>query len=527
MDVCIGIMRIQVSFLCGGDTLMIAIYARQSVDKKDSLSIEDQIERCKAEIGQESYRVYKDKGYSGKNLDRKEFPLMMNDIRAGIISKVVVYRLDRISRSVLDFANIYAVLEEYGVEFVSCNEKFDTSLPHGKAMLDISMVFAELERKTIQQRVIDAYASRSRAGFYMGGRIPYGFTKKQTTLGGIKTSQYVPEPLEIEQIRTIFEMYSKPATSLADIVRYLKANNIKKTRGIEWSSSRLTETLRNPIYVRADMDLYNFYKSRGTEIVNDADSFIGTNGCYLYTKDVNKIVGSTKNMAHYENMVLVLAPHEGIVDSDTFIRCRLKAEQNVQIPNGRRSHTTWVSGKLKCIKCGYAMRYNKWEGKTTENEYYLCSAVNSKKCDGVGAVHKHTIESVVLEQLKEKIKSIKVEQTRPNTNQSEINKLKALITTKESEIDKILDNFKYASQTIIERMNEEVESLAEEIKELENQIFKLEYSKNETGQIDTDSIEKIFKHWDSISKEDKAKVVDILITKVLVSKEKIEIEWKI
>ena len=119
---------------------------------------------------------------------------MMNDIRAGIISKVVVYRLDRISRSVLDFANIYAVLEEYGVEFVSCNEKFDTSLPHGKAMLDISMVFAELERKTIQQRVIDAYASRSRAGFYMGGRIPYGFTKKQTTLGGIKTSQYVPEP---------------------------------------------------------------------------------------------------------------------------------------------------------------------------------------------------------------------------------------------------------------------------------------------------------------------------------------------
>jgi vacuolar-type H+-ATPase subunit I/STV1 len=173
------------------------------------------------------------------------------------------------------------------------------------------------------------------------------------------------------------------------------------------------------------------------------------------------------------------------------------------------------------------MRYNKWTGKTTENEYYLCSAVYSKKCDGVGAVHKHVIESVVLEQLKEKVKSIKVEQSRPNTNQSEINKLKALITTKESEIDKILDNFKYASQTIIERMNEEVESLAEDIKELENQIFKLEYSKNETGQIDTDSIEKIFKHWDSISKEDKAKVVDILITKVLVSKEKIEIIWKI
>ena len=107
---------------------MIAIYVRQSVDKKDSLSIEDQIERCKAEIGQESYKVYEDKGYSGKSLNRRDFPLMMNDIRAGNISKVVVYRLDRISRSVLDFANIYAVLEEYGVEFVSCNEKFQISV---------------------------------------------------------------------------------------------------------------------------------------------------------------------------------------------------------------------------------------------------------------------------------------------------------------------------------------------------------------------------------------------------------------
>ena len=500
-----------------------AIYVRQSVDKKDSISIEDQIEKCKQEIGDINYKVYSDKGYSGKNLDRKKFPLMMDDIKAGLISKVVVYRLDRISRSVLDFANIYAVLEKYKVEFISCNEKFDTSLPHGKAMLDISMVFAELERKTIQQRVIDAYESRCKSGFYMGGRVPYGFKRKPITLGGIKTSQYIPVPEEVRQLKIIFEMYSRTVTSLADIVRYFKDNNIEKTRGVEWSTSRLTEILRNPIYVKADIDIYNFYRSRNTEIVNDISEFIGTNGCYLYTKDVSK----PKNMSDYSNMILVIAPHEGIIDSDVFIRCRLKAEKNLQIPNGRRSHTTWVSGKLKCLKCEYAMRYNKWTGKTKINEYYLCSAVADKKCEGVGAVHKSTIEGVVLSEMKKKIKSFKIEQNQPNPHQAEINTIKSTIASKESEIDAILENFATASPTIIERMNKVVEKLADEVSALNNEILNLEISKSTHSQIDTKAIETIFRKWDKVSKEDRQKLVDILITRVLVSKEKINIEWKI
>jgi DNA invertase Pin-like site-specific DNA recombinase len=487
---------------------------------------------------QQKVEIYTDKGFSGSNLERAGFKRMMEDVKAGRISTVIVYKLDRISRSVVDFVNTYAIFKNKNVDFISCTERFDTTTDIGEAMLKIAVVFAELERKTIQQRVADAYADRSRKGYYMGGRVPYGFNRVPITLGGIRTSMYEPIPEEIGHIRTIFEMYARPATSLSDIVRFFKDKGIQKTRGIEWSTSRLTEILRNPIYVKADVDVYNFYRSRGTEIVNEASDFIGECGCYLYTKRAetgkDKDVKPTKkekdkhkNMSHYSGMMLVLAPHAGVIDSDVFIKCRLKAEQNSQIPNAKKSYTTWISGKLKCMKCGYAMRYNCWRGKTTENEYYICSAVSDKKCTGVGAVHKSKIEDVVFKAMVDKVRTLRVEQSKPSANQSEINSLKAVIAAKETEIDKILTNFAVASPTIIERMNKAVDRLTGEISDLYSRIDRLEQEQTTKTQLDTAAIEKIFDQWVRVSKEDKRKMVDILIKRVLVSKEKIEIQWKI
>ena len=138
-----------------------AVYARQSIDKKDSISIESQIEFCEYELKGGRYREYRDKGYSGKNTDRPQFQGLMRDIEAGLIAKVVVYKLDRISRSILDFARLMELFQRYNVEFVSSTEKFDTSTPMGRAMLNICIVFAQLERESIQQRVTDAWHSRS------------------------------------------------------------------------------------------------------------------------------------------------------------------------------------------------------------------------------------------------------------------------------------------------------------------------------------------------------------------------------
>ena len=116
--------------------------------------------------------------------------------------------------------------QKYEVEFVSSTEKFDTSTPMGRAMLNICIVFAQLERETIQKRVTDAYYSRSQRGFKMGGKAPYGFHTEPIKMDGINTKKLVVNPDEAANIRLMFEMYAQPTTSYGDITRYFAEQGI-------------------------------------------------------------------------------------------------------------------------------------------------------------------------------------------------------------------------------------------------------------------------------------------------------------
>lgn len=289
-----------------------AIYVRQSVDRPESISVESQIAFCTHETRGEEYQVFADRGYSGKNTHRPEFQRMLAQIQTGKIRRVICYKLDRCSRSILDFTTLMEFLERHGVEFVSCTEKFDTASPMGRAMLSICVVFAQLERETIQQRVYDAYHARCRQGFYMGGRIPLGFRLTDHTIHGKHTACYEPEQAEAELVTMLYRLYARPENSLADVVQWLndrKIINPKRKDGL-WIRSHIGRMLRNPIYVRADAGVYAYYTEKKIDIQNPPDDFIGTNGCYLYTDRIAK----TK--------LLVLAPHTGIVDSDLWLACR-------------------------------------------------------------------------------------------------------------------------------------------------------------------------------------------------------------
>ena len=236
-----------------------AVYGRQSVDRKDSISIESQIEFCEYELKGESYKAYTDKGYSGKNTDRPKFQQLMADIQKGLIKKVVVYKLDRISRSILDFATMMEEFQKYNVEFVSSTEKFDTSTPMGRAMLNICIVFAQLERETIQKRVTDAYYSRCLKGFHMSGPAPYGFDLAPTRLHDVRTKMLVEDPETRKYALLMFTMYAEPMTSFGDITRYFSEAGIK-IYGKDLTRGFLSQLLRNPTYVIADLDVYEFLK---------------------------------------------------------------------------------------------------------------------------------------------------------------------------------------------------------------------------------------------------------------------------
>ena len=159
--------------------MAIILYARKSVERENSISCETQLEYCKSVIRPDERDkkiiTFVDNGFSGGNVNRDGFQKMMKLVRQGKVSKVIVYRLDRISRSLSDFVNILQEFKAHKVEFVSSQEAFDTSSPYGELIVKILMVFAEFERTSTINRVTQAYAHRSEMGFYMGGRQPYGF----------------------------------------------------------------------------------------------------------------------------------------------------------------------------------------------------------------------------------------------------------------------------------------------------------------------------------------------------------------
>ncbi len=501
--------------------LINAIYTRQSVDRIDSISVESQVEFCKKEvIGDSRIKVYTDKGYSGKNIDRPAFQEMMKDIEAGKIRRVIVYRLDRISRSVLDFANVIDVFQKHNVDFVSTMEKFDTGTPIGKAMLMIVMIFAQLERETIQQRVVDAYRSRSKRGFYMGGKIPYGLCLKETTIDGVRTKMYESVPKEAEVVQQIFTLYSDPQVSLGDVVRYLNSHEIRNKKGKPFTRSRIRDMVVNPCYVRADYRIYEFYKAQGTEIVNQPEDFIGTNGAYLYSGAEGK-----RKTISLEGQILVLAPHEGLIDADTWIKCRSKCLNNVRVAKPVKAKVTWLAGKIKCAKCGYALTAKIYHCKTkADNRYYLCNhKYNSGGCN-FGSLDADLVDEIVFEEMRKKLSEFNTLTKRKQENVDlQTIKLRTRIDAVDQEIKSLLDKIPQANGTVMEYINERVSALDAQKKELYAEIAQL----SEGDKYNLDELTGYLDNWEKVSMKDKLTVVDCLVESIIASQEKIKINWKI
>lgn len=490
------------------------------MDRVDSISVESQVEFCKREVVGEDIKVYTDKGYSGKNTDRPAFQEMMADIAAGKIRRVIVYRLDRISRSVLDFASVIDVFQKHGVDFVSTMEKFDTGTPIGKAMLMIVMIFAQLERETIQQRVIDAYSSRSKRGFYMGGKVPYGFRLKETVIDGIRTKMYEPVPEETAIIEQIFFMYAQPQTSFGDIVRWLDEKQVKKRNGEPFSRSRIRDLVVNPVYVRADYRLYEFYKAQGTIIENRPEDFIGTNGAYLYSGNEEK-----RKTVSLQGHTLVLAPHKGLIPSDIWIKCRSKCLNNNRVAKPIKAKATWLAGKVKCAHCGYALSAKVYHCKTkADNRYYLCNnKYNTGGCN-FGSLDADLVDEIVFEEMRKKLAEFNTltKQKQESCDLQTI-KLKTRIEVIDQEIGSLLDKIPLANGAVMEYINNRVAVLDAEKKELYAEIVRLTEGKGY-------SLEKItgyLDNWEKISMGDKLTVVDSLIESIYASQEKIKINWKI
>lgn len=500
-----------------------ALYSRQSVERMDSISIESQLEYCKYETRGNPYKEYVDRGYSGKNTNRPAFEEMLEDIKQGKISRVIVYKLDRISRSILDFANMMDIFQKYHVEFVSSTERFDTSTPIGRAMLNICIVFAQLERETIQKRVTDAYYSRCKRGFYMGGRIPYGFAKKETVIDGVKTSMYVPIPEEAEQIRLLYSLYADPKNSLGDVINYLNEHHIEQLRGGMWSTARISDMLRNPVYVQADADVYEFFKSQGANVVNPVSDYTGYNACYLYKGTVS----TTRKQCDLTDKEIVLAPHEGIVSSRDWLKCRIRCLSNRQSTRTCKAKNSWLSGKVKCGKCGYGLALAR--ANTKWGRYFICATsltTKKAKCQGAGCtVYVDVLEQYMIDAIRERLAEFEtLEKKDENRVNPKINQNKIRMAEIEKEIDELLSKVTSANAVLMEYINNKVEELDAEKRRLQEETLSLSHHPDaEIPKVITDHVKK----WDEISFEDKQAVVDLFVKVIRIADGNIEITWNI
>lgn len=241
--------------------MKFAIYSRKSKATDKGESIGNQVEMCRNYInanapGEEhEFLIYEDEGFSGKNTKRPEFLRMMQDAKKKRFQQVVVYRLDRISRNIVDFMTITEKLQSSSIGFVSINERFDTTTPMGRAMMQIAAVFAQLERETIAERVQDNMLMLSYTGSWLGGKTPFGFSSERIFLNkelGIEKSysRLVPNE-DMKIVRLIFERY-EAAGSFHAVQVYLHERQLMAQNASQTTDFFIRDLLSNPVYCVAD-----------------------------------------------------------------------------------------------------------------------------------------------------------------------------------------------------------------------------------------------------------------------------------
>ena len=227
-------------------TLRAAIYIRVSTQyQTDRASLpvqrEELINYAKYALNISSYDVFEDAGYSAKNTDRPAYQQMMARIRLGEFTHLLVWKIDRISRNLLDFTAMYQELKALGVTFISKNEQFDTSSAIGEAMLRIILVFAELERKMTSERVSAVMVSRASKGNWNGGKIPFGYNYDK------ETGEFSVNEDEAKVINMIYDLYESER-SLTTVAKYLNEHGYRARSGKPWNPTTTRTMLVNPFY---------------------------------------------------------------------------------------------------------------------------------------------------------------------------------------------------------------------------------------------------------------------------------------
>lgn len=478
-----------------------AIYTRKSTEKgleQDFNSLDAQREACeqyiRAQAGAGWQLVpdhYNDGGFTGANLDRPAFQRLMADVEAGRVDVVVVYKVDRLSRSLLDFAGVMGRFEQAGVSFVSVTQSFSTADSMGRLTLNLLLSFAQYEREMIADRTRDKIAASRRRGMWTGGQVPLGYE--------VQDKKLVINELEAVRVREIFDLYLELQSALA-VARQLNARDRTTKRhrsqdgrlreGRAWSKDAVLRVLQNPVFA----------------------------GYMPYGDELHE------------------GEHQAIIDRQTFARTRaLLQGKGGGGPGEGRNPAYLLRGLLRCACCGHTLTPASTRKGDKEYRYYRSTARDDLGREACQArpLPARAIEDFVVQRIREATAdgslardvarkvAARLEEQRKEL-QTERRTLPPAIAALSAEGKKLAESLQLldgpARRLLEERLREVAGPLGRHearLAEVERQLAHLDTVEVETGWVarvlaDFDAV------WDVLTVENRARLVRAIVREVVV-----------
>lgn len=417
----------------------VAIYCRVSTveQAEEGYSIDEQNlkirEYCERE-GHEIYNLYEDRGISGKNItNRPGIKQLLHDATENKFDLVIVWKLNRISRKLLDILNIVELLNKHDIAFRSLTENFETETPSGKLQLNIMGAIGEFERETIAENIKLGLGAKARSGQWCGG-VVLGYDIVEIPNEGKKrknTKLQINEK-EASTVRRIFELYSQGYGYKA-VVNRINKEGYKTKRNNEFAVATVKEILKNPIYIG---------KIR-----------------YNVRQDWSKKRRNNIN----QNPIISDGQHEPIIDMETWDKVQVILKERSKKHNKIYDSEFPLTGILKCPVCGSGMTISRSTSKRKDGtkkvlEYYSCGNWKNK---GTSVCRSNSIRVEVADEYV-------------------INKIMTVINNK-SILKKVIDN-------INKNKSSKLQPTIDELERITNEISKLNSKKNKNIELFEDGI---------------------------------------
>lgn len=476
-----------------------AIYTRKSTEENlqlDYNTLDAQRDSCEAYIkSQQSLgwvclpEHYDDGGYTGGNMDRPAFQQLMSDVESGKIDCIAIYKIDRLSRSLMDFAKIMEALERNKVSLVSVTQQFNTTTSMGRLTLNILLSFAHFEREIISERTRDKMAASRRKGKWTGGHQLLGYDLKHESGGNCLQVN----PKEASQVQEIFKTYLETG-SMIETARFLRENGITNKR-----------------YHTKDGTLRG-----GTHFDKATLHKLLTNVTYL-----GKVT--------YRDQIYD-GEHKAIIDTDTFnqVQGMLKRNQRSGGKYSANKYNALLKGLVRCKHCGCAMIHHYVSKPNKRYRYYVCLKAQKEGWDTCPSpsLPAPELERFIVDQIKVIGRDPTVLQDCIETAQAhmrdQIEQLKGIREEKQKHIQELSKSIGESASQVgfdetatnrIELYQQQIKDTQAEMAALNSEIVSIQQQMLNPDEL-IGNLESFEPLWDAMGPKQKEKLIHLLIKQV-------------